>query len=236
MHLTVVIVAIALTTAAQQGEPQSAQPQSGDQAPVPPAMTVQRPAPVNCIEISGGASCSMFNEMLAVKDEELDFLQSDFTTSYVCFENDQFFVLRFDKPLSGAWKKSATGAKSEGMEEQNGRILFESFKNGVSDAFRMTIVEWTRWPGSDASALNKAKQVRKDYAKFAIITNAEIEFRFDFENLAHSVTTRDITIRRSTLRFVDNLRAPGDKTGHVDSWDSAGYCSLYPKTGKTGSL
>jgi hypothetical protein len=170
-------------------------------------------------------SCHMFNEMLAAKDNEFDDLQSANNTFYVCFEDNQFFVLKFRNPVQSRWKHAAQPSKrsqgSDPNEHQEGSMTFKSFVNGIEDEIQIRSIDWTRLYEDDSS--DYGKSLRYDYPD-AKIDSSEVSL-----DIARSKTTRTITIRRSTLRFVDHFFSTSEKNGENDSFDKTGYCSAYPK-------
>jgi hypothetical protein len=169
-------------------------------------------------------SCRMFNTMLAARDEDFNYLQSNKKTSYVCFDDSGFLVLQYNNPDDYLWEKNG--------RRQGVMILTLFDKQGIKeggDDIRSTI----EWATSSEAFLPYSEKNYPWEPEDASISPTEIKIRvtcdhgFDCENGDKWIES--VNVRRSTRIFEHYVEehAPGGKA--IQQGTSTGFCSVYPK-------
>lgn len=170
------------------------------------------PAPANCLSLADTVSCHTFNQMLAAKDKDLaDLGQYEFRDDYVCFEkDDRFFTVFVDHWRSG-----------DGLRLYSG--TFSEYRSGVSYDFKtVPLIQHRDDDPMSTNPLGEKKDPFPTKGMEFVADPSEISLSFGFENLNNEKTQRQISIRISTLRFVDIFDSPT-----VGRHEVTGHCVAY---------
>jgi hypothetical protein len=186
----------------------------------------------DCNTVHALKSCASFNEMITQKDDSiLKRLASQ--VAFVCFrpQEEVFFIISYNPPLFA-------DEKSKTIQRQNGLVTYEIFKDGSADSSHLVFGEWQRDP-SGAIYFGKGPKVAgTDSVR---VSDSEVSFSFDFENLAHRKTTYSAHIKRSNKRFSETYAwdipkerktkagstSPRPSDTESGRHNNSGYCAVY---------
>ncbi len=169
---------------------------------ITPDQVVNPAHTVDCSQFENTQSCKSYNEMVNANDK--DILRMFEGTTLACFSDnaDSFVTLSFSEPLGASYKKVGPG-----LWKARGRVTYNRFAYGVSDRFYIATGNWIKTSSDDSrSFVSLAPAKTKSF-----VDDTEITFGYQFINLIGSTTSYNITVRRSTLRFVEETFAPDDK-------------------------
>src|ERR1039458_5728551 len=146
--------------------------------------------------IAGPApGCKSYNEMVEKNDKDILAILKGSST-FVCFRQgeDTFVVLSYRQPLPTLFHQ---GAASHVLETF-GIVLYRTYTDGVVGFMLPISGRWTKAFTTDSPVFTS----RKDEIQASVL-DAEVSFSYPFKNRSGTTTRYDITIRRSTLRFVE---------------------------------
>jgi hypothetical protein len=186
------------------------------------------------------SGCRSYNEMVTNGDKDLlGILDS---TTYVCFRpmEDVFFTMSYSSPDYNLFMKSATSQ----AYEQFAFFLYARFKGGVVDESQMFSAKWKKFAKDGQTPIYLSISDPKR-ASNTSVSDSELSVQYAFTNRSNTNTTYLVTVRRSTLRFLETYewenKAPSPKrskgTSQVSdqtlnsprgSTEFSGRCAYFP--------
>jgi hypothetical protein len=151
---------------------------------------------------------------------------------FVCFrpQEDVFFIISYNPPFFA-------DEKSKTIQRQNGWVSYEVFKEGSTESSHLVFGEWQRDP---SGAIYFGKGTKVAGTDSVRVSDSEVSFSFDFENLAHRKTAYSAQIKRSNKRFLETYAwdIPKERKTKVGSTSPrpsdaesgshhSGYCAVY---------
>jgi len=181
----------------------------------------------DCTYVSSVA-CKSFNEMMRVQDRDLAKLVNKENRAYVCFrdsedvffvvsrsliENVAFFKYNSGKPPGKTKARNSVSTDSNEVTYQD-VMAYSRFEDGILTTFKF-------WPG----AWKKNADEPIDSARFESPASGGVVYEdssalhlsFPFKNIGGTVTRYSLSIRMSTLRFVETMEAPSKGKGAVQT-------------------
>lgn len=156
------------------------------------------------------AGCSSFNEMLNHGDREILKAISGHTDALVCFKEaeDVFIVIDFNNPFK----------RSDVIRKAFGIVDFARYKNGQRETFEFWAGSWTRAKDEDSE---DAKFVATNLT--AYMNSTEIFLSYRYPNVSGTVTRYSLSIRQSTLRFLETYDAKIKKGPYHEEGEGTCY-------------
>lgn len=191
-----------------------------------PALSAN-PLQVDCTKVESLSACASFNEMVYAKDKDLLSSIQGGDHTFVCFRTseDVFIVISLSSPYDRGFAKPAPGKTAS---SQFGRVRYKRYKDGISEYIRFAPGTWTRETGMPDTFETKPKAPVSAY-----MNDDELGVGFSYPNAVKTITDYSLTLRRSTLRFVETYEAKDAKPTKPDYTSSAGgHCTEFPPNSK----
>ena len=173
----------------------------------------------------GSPGCESFNQMTAAGDSELISQLEKEKQAWVCFRRseDVFIVVSHFEPKQWWFNDKPNLMQISPVE-------YRRFKAGVLDDFQ----SWSGiWSLERQGVLSTAKfesilrngssSNRRGAEDFCDIDSSEVSLSYPFESLNRSTTSYGLTIRESTLRFVESWIYPA-ASGESNKDEKSGQC------------
>jgi len=194
----------------------------------------------DCSKLSPASpGCKSYNEMVFASDKQLlSTFQTDIT--FVCWRpyKDVFFTLSYAQPSYEEFTRvgSTTTYQTPGM------LYYVRYKDGVRDDMQYVLGSWKKYTkdgGQPAQFFPSQNSAARSLN--GNITADEVGIEYSFSNLSNTKTAYSVSIRRSTLRFVENYmwENPPEKPQKAKAADQSqqseptkgseditGYCTL----------
>ena len=191
------------------------------------AQTASRPAAtdntLDCTTVDSSPGCNSFNEMVLKKDKELLDALNGVDITYACFEKsrDSFVMIAVQPAEEYRYQKT----RAPSLVTQSGWMFFQRYNDGVSEGLRLIVGAWTKGPAVPEyfSADSSNKEATASF------TEDEVTVGFSYENLGKTKTDYTMSIRRSTLRFLETYRFPSENNKTTNSSTDTGHCALVAK-------
>lgn len=193
---------------------------------------------VDCSLLSAPSpGCRSYNEMVTNSDPELIRVLYS-STSFVCFRPNQdvFFTISYHEPQDDSlFVETKSGS---GTYEQDSVLSYYRFKSGVVDEFQTFSGKWRKFGKAGQAFFTAAPSAEGGGAS---VDDTEANVQYGFKNLAGTETAYSVSVRRSTLRFLEsyewgNPAPPQEESASNARKDSvskgaddvSGYCRYFP--------
>jgi hypothetical protein len=164
--------------------------------------TVQEPYTFNCNTLqSPSDGCKSYNEMILKRDQQLmQFLENE-KDVYACFRpnEDVFLFMTFRTPGDSQFKMGKSG-----YLEAKGQIVYFRYSDGNLEDSKIGDGTWTKYivKGGPIFFTPQGSELK------ASISDSDFSISYTFPNLSRKLTTYEVSVRRSTLRFSEHYTFP----------------------------
>lgn len=175
---------------------------------------------VDCGRFGSSPGCKSFNEMVSHGDKGLlDSLGDASHSAFVCFPEDEdtFFIFEFDPPDDFQPMKA-----NPVLEESWAMASYSKYERGTLGSFQGWADHW-RKRKTQASDLAKF-QSKNRAGSTCLIDSDEVVLDFNFENLKGMQIDYNLSIRRSTGRFLETYSSGDHKRSGVHQSETSGHC------------
>jgi hypothetical protein len=165
---------------------------------------------LDCSKFDDSRGCRSYNEMVEKEDYDIIASINALYHSFVCFRPDEDVFIIFYFPSLTLDYRAVPPNKL--IVVAKGHVYYARYKDGLLEYGDVAHGEWVRpnyGPTEDPppGVFHTARSTQPT----ALVSDNEIVYGSSFKNLEKSETNYSITIRRSTLRFVETFQAPGHK-------------------------